>query len=420
MKIGVLGLGYVGVVNVACFSKAGYTVYCTDVKKIKVHQVQSGKSPIGEPEVDDMLTAGLREGRIHATEDVETVITNSDIIIVCVGTPSKPDGEVNLSYLNNAVLEIAGFLKPEDKKYLAFRSTVPPGTTEGICAKYLGNKYPSVVPVFYPEFLREGTAVKDFYNYGRFVLGRMEDQNVDDLIKVLHVNPEKPLFLTNLRTAEFSKYADNGFHALKVAFANEIFGLASDLNVDVNMAHKIFTADDKLNISTYYFRPGLPFGGSCLPKDVRELQYLMKNSNREFSVMRNVIPSNENFIDELVHKITSSGKQKISLIGFSFKNHSDDLRESPMLKVITALLKQGNQDIKIWDEDMNPENIRVDYAHLYSSICDFKSAIAHAELLVVSKRYLSETLEARSKDQVILNFSDTQAVRAENVINLYN
>lgn len=420
MKIGVLGLGYVGVVNVACFSKAGYTVYCTDVKKFKVHQVQSGKSPIGEPEVDDLLTAGLREGRIHATEDVETVIVNSDIIIVCVGTPSKPDGEVNLSYLNNAVMEIAGFLKPEHKKYLAFRSTVPPGTTEEICAKYLGNKFPAVVPVFYPEFLREGTAVKDFYNYGRFVLGRMENQNVDDLIKVLHVNPDKPLFLTNLRTAEFSKYADNGFHALKVAFANEIFGLASDLQVDVNMAHKIFTADDKLNISTYYFRPGLPFGGSCLPKDVRELQYLMKNSNREFSVMRNVIPSNENFIAELVQKISNTGKQKISLIGFSFKNHSDDLRESPMLKVITALLQQGNQDIKIWDEDMNPEYIRVDYAHLYPSICDFKSAISHAELLVVSKRYLKETLEARSNDQIILNFSDTQAVQAENVINLYN
>lgn len=420
MKIGVLGLGYVGIVNVACLSKAGYTVYCTDVKKFKIHQVRDGKSPIGEPEVDDLLQAGIQSGNIIPTENAGELVANSDVLIVCVGTPSKPDGEVNLSYLSNAMLEIASFLKPSDKKYIVFRSTVPPGTTHEICNKFLGDKFPSVVPVFYPEFLREGSAVKDFYNYGRFVIGKDAHHNIDELISLLHVNPEKPTFVTDLRTAEYSKYIDNSFHALKVAFANEIFGLASDLNVDVSMAHKIFIADDKLNISSYYFRPGLPFGGSCLPKDVRELQYLMKKSNRTMSIMQNVIPSNESFIQNLHERIVNTGKSKISFIGFTFKNHSDDLRESPMLKIVNTISAENTFDIKIWDEDLNADNVRVDHAHLYASLADFDTALTHADVLIVSKRYLPLVLEKRNQAQFVLNFSDTQAVVAENLQNLYN
>ena len=417
MKIGVLGLGYVGVVNVACFSKAGYQVYCTDVKKIKVHQVKEGKSPIGEPEVDELLSSGINNGTIVPTESPEEVITNCDVLIVCVGTPSKPDGEVNLSYLNNAVMEIASFLKPEDKKYIAFRSTVPPGTTETICDKYLGDNYPNVIPVFYPEFLREGVAVKDFYNYGRFVIGKSKNHNIDPLIELLHVNKDKPNFITDIRTAEYSKYIDNGFHALKVAFANEIFGLASDLQVDVETAHKIFIADDKLNISSYYFRPGLPFGGSCLPKDVRELQYLMKKSERQFSIMTNVIPSNEAFIQHLIMRIKATGKSKVSFIGFTFKNNSDDLRESPMLKIVNEM--HNDLEIKIWDEDLNKDYIRVDHPHLYSCVGTFDEVIGASDVLVVSKRFLDRTLQSRQPNQLILNFSDSQGIEAENLENLY-
>lgn len=418
MKIGVLGLGYVGVVNVACFSKAGHEVYCTDVKKIKVHQVMDGKSPIGEPEVDDLISTGIGNGTIKPTLDPKEVIENSDVLIVCVGTPSKPDGEVNLSYLNNAVLEIASLLKPEDKKFIAFRSTVPPGTTERICGTHLGNKFPGVIPVFYPEFLREGSAIKDFYNYGRFVIGKDEHHNIDELIHLLHVNPDKPSFITDIRTAEYSKYIDNGFHALKVAFANEIFGLASDLKVDVQAAHKIFVADDKLNISSYYFRPGLPFGGSCLPKDVRELQYLMKQSERNFSIMTNVIPSNEAFIQHLIEKIKNSGSKKISFIGFTFKNYSDDLRESPILKIANTL--QSEIEMKIWDEDLSKDYIRVDHPHLYASIAEFEDVMNFSDVVVVSKRFLDKAIESKKPNQRILNFSDSQGVEVENVENLYN
>lgn len=420
MKIGVLGLGYVGIVNVACLSKSGYTVYCTDVKKFKIHQVREGKSPIGEPEVDDLLKSGILNNFIIPTENVGELVDNSDILIVCVGTPSKPDGEVNLSYLSNAMMEIASFLKPNDKKYIVFRSTVPPGTTSEICNKYLNDTFPGVVPVFYPEFLREGSAVKDFYNYGRFVIGKDEQHNIEELISLLHVNPNKPAFVTDLRTAEYSKYIDNSFHALKVAFANEIFGLASDLEVNVSMAHKIFIADDKLNISSYYFKPGLPFGGSCLPKDVRELQYLMKKSNRTMSIMKNVIPSNELFIKTLEDRIRQTGKSKLTFIGFTFKNHSDDLRESPMLKIVNSISSENDFDIKIWDEDLNTDNVRVDHAHLYACLSDFESAIKHADVLIVSKRYLPLVIEERNQTQLILNFSDNQGVTAEKLQNIYN
>jgi GDP-mannose 6-dehydrogenase len=420
MKIGVFGLGYVGVVNVACLSKAGHVVYCTDVKRFKVDQVRSGKSPIGEPEVDELLTSGIQQGRIHATDDAQLAISESDVLIVCVGTPSKPDGEVNLSYLGNAVMEIAAALKPTDKKYIVFRSTVPPGTTEEIYNKYFGKNYPNVVPVFYPEFLREGSAVNDFYNYGRFVIGKFTDHNIDDLVQLLHVNPTKPSFITDLRTAEYSKYIDNGFHALKVAFANEIFGLASDLNVNVEMAHKIFVADDKLNISKYYLKPGLPFGGSCLPKDLRELQFLMKKSSKDMAIMKSVIPSNDKFIESLITKIVDLGKKKISFIGFTFKNNSDDLRESPMLKIVNTLQNQPELELKIWDEDINPEHLRVDYPHLYGSHATFEQAMEFAEVLVVSKRFISIAVEHKKPHQIVLNFSDIQGIKNENQINLYN
>lgn len=419
MKTGVLGLGYVGIVNVACISNAGHTVYCTDVKKFKIHQVQEGRSPIREPEVDALLAQGIANGSIIPTEDIELLVRSSDVLIVCVGTPSKPSGEVNLSYLGNAVAEIAQFLKPEDKKYLVFRSTVPPGTTEEITNRYLGDRFPGVVPVFYPEFLREGTAVKDYYNYGRFVIGKKGNADIGELINLLHVNRDKSVFETDLRTAEFSKYVDNGFHALKVAFANEIFGLASDLGVDVDAAHQIFISDDKLNVSPYYLRPGMPFGGSCLPKDVRELQFLMNHSEREFHIMRTVIPSNDAFVSHLLQKIKKTGKQRITFIGVTFKNHSDDLRESPVLRLINELLSHSDADIRFWDDDISMDNIRVDHAHLYTALAEWNTAIEHAELIVVSKRYLAAVLEHKKSGQIVLNFSDDQKTRVSDVVNLY-
>jgi GDP-mannose 6-dehydrogenase len=421
MKIGILGLGYVGIVNVACLSKQGYTVYCTDVKKQKVIAVKEGKSPILEPQVEELIQSGLGKGLIIPTEDVKELIEQSDILITCVGTPSKISGEVNLDYLTNVVIEICSFLKEEDKKYLVFRSTVPPGTTEMLIDKYISKKFPNVQTVFYPEFLREGTAVKDFFNYGRFVLGAEKSKNYDELIDIIHSDKTAPVFITDYKTSEYAKYIDNGFHALKVVWANEIFGLGAELGVNVYDSHQIFVADDKLNISSRYLKPGTPFGGSCLPKDVRELQHLKTKSNRSFKLIESLIPSNDSFIADIIEKIKAFEKLKLGFVGVTFKNHSDDLRESPILRILLALRQQETEyEIAIFDEDINSANVRIEFPFLYSGIKNLEEVILESELLIVSKRYLEQVLANKKSNQIIFNLSDNKTASNKDLIyNLY-
>lgn len=406
MNIGVFGLGYVGIVNVACLSKQGHKVWCTDVKSSKTDLVAEGKSPIHEPEVDQLLAQGIEKGLIIPTTDVQEVLLNADVYIICVGTPSKADGEVNLTYLNNVVFEISNHVNSSSKKYLVFRSTVPPGTTEKLVEQYISGKHENIIPVFYPEFLREGSAVKDFFNYGRLVLGCNNEADITELIALLHVNTESQKFITNFKTAEYSKYIDNGFHALKVSFANEVFGVAAAHGVNVDIAHKIFVADDKLNISPQYLKPGLPFGGSCLPKDLRELQYLMGKSGRNFALLNSIIPSNEKFIDYIKQRITNLGISRLAFIGITFKNHSDDLRESPMLRIFNELDATGNFDILLADDDINLSTVRIEHPALFSKIVNIAEAVDKAELLIVSKRYLKDIMGLKKPSQTILNLAD--------------
>lgn len=409
MKIAVFGLGYVGVVNVACLSKLGHIVYCTDVKKQKVQLVSEGKSPILEPGVEELIQQGINQKTIIPTNDIKLILENADVIITCVGTPSKPSGEVNLDYLNNVLIEIASYLKPGDKKYIVFRSTVPPGTTEGLMDQFIKKQLPDITVAFYPEFLREGSAVKDFFQYGRFVLGADNEESVETLVDLLHVNKESPSFITDYKTAEYAKYIDNSFHALKVTFANEIFGLGSELGINVVDAHKIFVADDKLNISHRYLRPGNPFGGSCLPKDVREIQHLKKIAKREFKLLENIIPSNQSFISYIHKTISDFNIKKIGFVGLTFKNNSDDLRESPML-VLYQLLRESNlgYELSVCDEDINMDNVRVEFPNLFVSIKPLEQVVGSSELIIVTKRYLDSVLKLKKDNHMILNLSDTQ------------
>lgn len=422
MKIAVFGLGYVGVVNVACLSKLGYTVYCTDVKKHKVQLVTDGKSPILEPEVEDLINIGVKKNVIVPTNDIRLVIDNSDVIIICVGTPSKLNGEVNLDYLKNVLIEITSYLKNDDKKYIVFRSTVPPGTTEELIREFIDKRFLNIKVVFYPEFLREGSAVKDFFNYGRFVLGYSGKNDIDDLINLLNVNKECPMFITDYKTAEYSKYIDNSFHALKVVFSNEIFGLGAELGINVSDAYNIFIADDKLNISHRYLKPGNPFGGSCLPKDVREIQHLKLRSDRVYKILENIIPSNIEFINYIYDKIIYFKTKRIAFVGLTFKNYSDDLRESPMLGLFQRLRDCNcGYELTVYDEDINIDNVRVEFPYLFVSIKGLKEAISSAEIIIVSKRYLESVLELRDSSQIILNLSNiTTADKAENIYNIYN
>jgi len=421
MKIGVFGLGYVGIVNIACLSKLGHTVYCTDVKKQKIQFVKEGKSPILEPEVDDLINEGIKNGKIIPSDNIQEIVSESEIIIICVGTPSKADGEVNLDYLNNVSLEISQYITSNSHKYIVYRSTVPPGTTEKISQLFFEKNGENLTTVFYPEFLREGTAVKDFFEYGRFVLGTDKSKNILPLLKVLHVNVDSPLFITDYKTAEFAKYIDNSFHALKVAYSNEVFGLGAELGVNISDSHKIFIADNKLNISHRYLKPGTPFGGSCLPKDLRELQHLKNKSSRKFSILESIIPSNENFITYIINTITSFNKNKISFIGITFKNDSDDLRESPILKILLEL-KQKSVDysFNIFDEDLNADNVRIDFPYLYSGILNLESCVENGEILVVTKRYFEQTKKLKKANQILLNLSDiVNADLKDNIYNIY-
>jgi len=406
MNIGVFGLGYVGMVNAACFAKNGHTVFCTDVKSQKVHLLSQGLSPIKEPEIEDLIQDGVNKGYIKPLYEPSEVILNAEVLIICVGTPSKPDGEVDLTYLKNVISEIEPVLaKCKDKKHLIFRSTVPPGTTQKI-TENLRNKVPNLQVLFYPEFLREGNAVNDFYHYGRCVIGS-SDGTIDEKIKqLLHVNETRPLFLTDYRTAEFSKYADNSFHALKVAYTNEIFQLAKEMQVNVSMANEIFLSDTKLNVSAKYLKPGMPFGGSCLPKDVREIQYLIKKTQRDFPLLKNIIPSNEVFINQILKIILDSNKKNIAFIGLTFKNHSDDLRESPVLKLINELRKEEEMTLSVWDEDININSLRIEFPYLFTMLKDYNDCIKNSDLVVVTKRYLDKVIADQVEDRLVINLSD--------------
>ncbi len=419
MNIGVFGLGYVGIVNVACLSRAGHTIYCTDVKPQKVALVREGKSPILEPGVNELLESGVQKGIIVASEDAREVVAACEVMLICVGTPSKQDGEVNLSYLRNVALEVSSSLKHGDKKFIVFRSTVPPGTTESL-AKEFFDKFPDVTCAFYPEFLREGSAVNDFTDYGRFVLGVADADQSTVLVNLLHVAKDKPSFVTDYRTAEYAKYIDNGFHALKVAFANEVFGLGASLGVNVHDAHAIFTADGKLNVSKQYLKPGMPFGGSCLPKDLRELQHLKKRSERTYPLLESIIPSNDHFLNYIVQQIRSHDVKRIGFIGVTFKNHSDDLRESPVLRIISELERTSEYQIRVYDEDFNTTGIRIDFPSLYPKIEELEGCIAYSELLIVTKRYLQLALSKKKAGQLVLNLSDlTTAASKDRIYNLY-
>jgi GDP-mannose 6-dehydrogenase len=406
MNIGVFGLGYVGIVNVACFTKIGHTVWCTDVKPNKTALVAQGRSPINEPGVDELLSEAIRNKKLIATQEVGEVVRNCEVLIICVGTPSKPDGEVNLDYLNNVVLEIAGYLKPDDKKYLVFRSTVPPGTTDRIARDYLGN-FQGIIPVFYPEFLRESSAIEDFFNYSRMLVGVSggNREQLDPLLDLIHVNKEGNLHITDHPTAEYSKYIDNSFHALKVAFANEIFNVGAQFDIDVKTAHQIFTEDVRLNISSYYLRPGLPFGGSCLPKDLRELQYLIRKTGRSYPLLQNIIPSNDKYLEQISDRIISSNRKRVAFVGLSFKHNSDDLRESPALRVLNQLASMEDYHITVFDPDLNPENIRIDYPHLFRMLASAEHAMQQSDLVVITKKYQELIKPYLTEKQQVMDFT---------------
>ncbi len=422
MKVGIFGLGYVGVVNAACFSKLGHHVIGCDIKAYKVDSMKQGISPISEPQVNELLQEAIANNLLTATTNVNDVVQQSDVLLICVGTPSNEKGEVNLDYIFNTTVEIAKCLNNTSKHIsIVYRSTMPPNTLQEYIKTIFVNTLKNFTGIyklaFYPEFLREGKAVKDFFDAPRIVIGT-EEEEIEIIEKLVSYNPAIPIFKTNSVTSEFVKYVDNCFHALKVAYVNEIYEIGKSFGVDVSLANQIFLNDTSLNIATTYLKPGMPFGGSCLPKDLRAVTAMATSLNLNMPLLNSIIESNKQSLSRLIELIKATQKTKLLFVGFTFKNHTDDYRESPIMIIIESLLKMG-YEIQVVDEDINLVNLRIDKPSLCKLFSDdLEQSVANTELVIVTKRFMDKVLSNDLTNKQVINCSGKN-YESKNIINLY-
>jgi GDP-mannose 6-dehydrogenase len=356
-RISVFGLGYVGTVTAACLAQRGNEVTGVDLAPAKVEALDAGRSPIVEAGLGELIATCHRAGRLHATTDSTSAVLNTEISFLCVGTPSLRNGKLDLGHLEPVCREIGATLAKKDAFHLVvLRSTVLPGTAESIVVpvlekasgKRLGKDFGVCVN---PEFMREGTAVADFMEPSITVIGAREPAH-SGMLRELYSWMPGDIFETSFRSAEMVKYVCNAWHAVKVSFANEVGTLAKALGVDTESVVEIFSADTKLNISSRYLKPGFAFGGSCLPKDVRALNYRARELDLELPLFEAILPSNEQHLDRAVAMVLATGKKKIAVLGLSFKAATDDLRESPQVQLVKRLIGEGCQ-IQVWDDNVS-------------------------------------------------------------------
>jgi GDP-mannose 6-dehydrogenase len=413
MRINIYGLGYVGSVSAACLAADGHDVLGVDVDRTKVDSINKGLSAVVEPGLSDLIGCGVKSGKLRATCDQ---VEDADVSIVCVGTPSRENGSLNLDYLRRAVEQIGDFIKGKTAYHVVcVRSTVLPGTIENEVIPRLeahsgrmaGRDFGVCMN---PEFLREGTSIKDYRCPPQTIIGEL-DARSGDVIERLYAGLPAPVVRTKLAVAEMVKYVSNAYHALKITFANEIGNIAKRLGLDGREVMDIFCRDEKLNISAAYLQPGFAFGGSCLPKDMRALLHKAKELDLEPPVLRSVLASNTNQVDEAYKLIKKTGKKKIAMLGLSFKPGTDDLRESPIAELIEILIGKGHQ-VSIYDKEVSLARLhganRAYIEHVIPHIsCLMKStidgAIEGSEVVVVAKR-------SSEFEQTIKNMSNGHAV----------
>lgn len=363
MRIAIFGLGYVGLTAAGCLTKQGHEVVGIDVNETKIKDVNAGYAPISEPGLEVLIAEAVAVGRLKAYTEIGDRLDSCDMALVCVGTPSAPDGSHNMSYIAEVSRQIARSMsKPRAAPLtVVYRSTIRPGTIEElvlpIFTSVLKTPSPFVELVYNPEFLRESIAIKDYFAPPKIVIGTADGKPSANMEK-LNAEIQAPTFYTGFREAEFTKFVDNTFHALKVSFANEIGRVCLQLGVSASKVHEIFVSDTKLNVSPYYLRPGGAFGGSCLPKDVRALQYIASDIGISTPVIDNVIRSNEAHKHYLfVHATEGLAKgAKVLMVGLAFKADSDDLRESPNIDLARKMLQAGFR-LSIWDDTLDPTKL---------------------------------------------------------------
>jgi GDP-mannose 6-dehydrogenase len=354
-SVSVFGLGYVGCVAVACLAKRGCRVIGVDPYQQKVESINAGRAPFHEPGLDALLQTGLEAGLVRATTDAGEAVANSDISIICVGTPGDEAGALDLRYVEAVTKEIAAEIERQGKQHhrLIYRSTMLPGSTRRITDDHLAKLMSAgrVEAFFYPEFLRQGSAVEDYDEPSLSVVGVVGEGG--ELPPEMAVLFETGTAVVSLETAELLKYACNAFHASKVSFANEIGRIGKALGIDSREVMDLLVRDRRLNISPNYLKPGNPFGGSCLPKDVSALAILAKRLGVRVPTLDSLIPSNDLHREHLRELVSASGHTEVIFVGFAFKDHTDDLRGSSLLPLAADLLADG-REVRIYDPLLDP------------------------------------------------------------------
>lgn len=357
MKISIFGLGYVGAVSAGCLATDGHEVIGVDPNKTKVDLINQGTTPIIEKDIGEMIAATVKSGHLRATADVRDAVFGSDMSLICVGTPSQLNGNLDLSHVRKVCQEIGAAIREKDSFHVVVaRSTMLPGSMRALVIPTLEAASGKVAGVDFgvcnnPEFLREGTAVYDYYHPPKTVIGE-SDEKAGALLVQLYEKMDAPLVRTDVETAEMVKYTDNTWHAVKVAFANEIGNICKAVGIDGHKVMEIFCQDTKLNLSPYYMKPGFAFGGSCLPKDVRALTYKARSLDLDLPLLNSILPSNQRQVEKGIKMIVDKGARKVGILGFSFKAGTDDLRESPLVDVIEYLLGKG-YELKLYDKNVN-------------------------------------------------------------------
>ena len=399
MQISIFGLGYVGAVSLACLARDGHEVTGVDIEPLKLDLIRAGRPPVVEEGIQDLFRDVAASGRVHVTTDPVEAVAQTDISFICVGTPSKSNGGQDLTAVLRLSEQLADALRRKDDYHvIVVRSTVQPGTVEELIRPILEKRSgKSAVNdfglCFQPEFLREGSSIRDYDNPPFTIIGATSERAVAPL-RDLFGKLKCEFIVTDIRTAEALKMACNAFHAVKITFANEIGRLGQALNVDGRAIMDLICKDTRLNISPAYLKPGFAFGGSCLPKELRAILYLAKQADVELPMLGNVLSSNKVHIEHALAMITNGGRRKVGMIGLSFKSGTDDLRESPLVTLAEQLVGKG-YPLEIYDPDVNVARligankryIEQTIPHLSALMRDSaEEVIGSSEVLVLSRR----------------------------------
>jgi GDP-mannose 6-dehydrogenase len=429
LKISIFGMGYVGTVSAGCLARDGHDVIGIDPIDTKVNLINAGCTPIVEAEIGEIVAEAVRTKRLRATSDQNQAVHETGLSFVCVGTPSQANGNLDFTYIRRVCEQIGQAIKNKDDRHtVVIRSTVLPGTMRQMIIPVLEEHSGKKAGVDFglcsnPEFLREGSAVKDFYNPPKTIIGEL-DHLSGDLLAELYAGLDAPMIRTDIETAEMAKYVDNCWHALKIGFANEIGNVCKSLSIDAHKVMKIFCQDRKLNISSAYLEPGFAFGGSCLPKDLRALAYTAKMRDLHLPILTSILPSNEMQVSRGLQLIMEKGHRRVGVLGFSFKAGTDDLRESPIIEVIERLIGKG-YDLRIYDKNVkiaslvgaNRDFILNRIPHISRLMVDHVDAVLeHGQTIVIGNKDpdFSQVPSQLRDGQTIVDFVRITDRRSEN------